>query len=74
MDRPRLGERPRSNLRAALTEYVIVLGCLGLVSTLGWRAVANWIAAGAEAGHGPVVVESADDCLGGLCTKPVASR
>jgi hypothetical protein len=74
MDRSRLSKRPKSNYRSVVTEYFILLGCLCLVSTLCWRAVGDWIAAGAQAGRTAVVVESADDCLGRLCTKPVDSK
>ncbi|MCL2449344.1 MAG: hypothetical protein FWD17_10375 [Polyangiaceae bacterium] len=71
MDRPRLGERPKSKTRSP-TEYLIAIGCLSLAGFLGWRALGDWIAAGAEAGRREVVVQSADDCLGGLCAKATA--
>ena len=75
MDRPRLGERPRSYVRSKATEYLIAFGCIGIASMLFWRVLGDRITAATRADHGPaVVIGSPDECLGGLCTKPAGER
>jgi hypothetical protein len=71
MNRSRLGQRPKSNVRSRVSEYLIALGCLAIVSTLSWRAFGDRIAELTRPKHGQVVVlDGQDDCLGGLCTAP----